>query len=136
MTTALEGSEGSASRPGRSLPQERHSTHCTGGWMGPRAGLDRCGKSDPQRDSIPGPSRPYPVAIPTMLPGPQHWLRVFYFENFGLFLSSFHPCSILIFHSSTLPESMQHSNVPLAIRLCLTHFPIVCLLLIPLRNSS
>jgi hypothetical protein len=21
-------------------PRERHGTHCTGGWMGPRAGLD------------------------------------------------------------------------------------------------
>ena len=39
--------------------------------MGPRAGLDRCGKSRPQRGSIPGPSSPQPVAIPTELPGPQ-----------------------------------------------------------------
>ena len=28
------------------------------------AGLDRCGKSRPHRDSIPGPSSPKPVAIP------------------------------------------------------------------------
>ena len=47
MTTALEGGEGSASRPGRSLPRERPGTHCIGGWVGPRAGLDRCGKSRP-----------------------------------------------------------------------------------------
>jgi hypothetical protein len=38
--------------------------------MGPRAGLDRYGKSRPHRDSIPGPSTPYPFAIPTELPGP------------------------------------------------------------------
>jgi hypothetical protein len=37
--------EGLAPRPGRSLPRERPGTHCTGGWVGPRAGLDRCGKS-------------------------------------------------------------------------------------------
>jgi len=37
--------EGSASRPGRSLPLERPGTDCTGGWAGPRAGPDRCGKS-------------------------------------------------------------------------------------------
>ena len=37
---------------------ERPGTRCTGGWVGPRAGLDRCGKSRPQRDSIPGPSSP------------------------------------------------------------------------------
>jgi len=28
-------------------PRERPGTHCTGGWVGPRAGLDRCGKSRP-----------------------------------------------------------------------------------------
>jgi len=39
--------EGSASRPGRSLPRERTGTHCTGGCLGPRAGLDMCGKSRP-----------------------------------------------------------------------------------------
>ena len=38
--------------------------------MGPRAGLDRCRKSRSYRDSIPGPSSPWPVAIPTELPGP------------------------------------------------------------------
>jgi len=27
-------------------PRERPSTHFTGGWVGLRAGLDRCGKSD------------------------------------------------------------------------------------------
>jgi hypothetical protein len=43
MTTALEGGEGSTSRPGRFLPRERPGTHCTGGWVG----LDRCGKSRP-----------------------------------------------------------------------------------------
>jgi hypothetical protein len=36
MATALEGSEGSASRPRRSLPRERLGTHCTGGWVGSR----------------------------------------------------------------------------------------------------
>jgi hypothetical protein len=41
-TSALDGGEWSASRPGRALaPGERtHGTHCTGGWVGPRAGLD------------------------------------------------------------------------------------------------
>jgi hypothetical protein len=34
-------------------PRERAGTHCTGGWVGPRAGLDGCGKSRPHRDSIP-----------------------------------------------------------------------------------
>ena len=28
-------------------PRERRVTHCIGGWVGPRAGLDGCGKSRP-----------------------------------------------------------------------------------------
>jgi hypothetical protein len=43
--------------------------------VGPRAGLDRCGKSRHHRDSIPGPSSPYPVAIPTELPGPLQYRK-------------------------------------------------------------
>jgi len=41
--------------------------------VGFRVGLDRCGKSLPHRDSIPGPSSPQAVAIPTTLPGPRTW---------------------------------------------------------------
>jgi hypothetical protein len=37
-------------------PRERPGTHCTGGWVGPRADLDVCEKSLPHQDSIPGPS--------------------------------------------------------------------------------
>jgi hypothetical protein len=39
-------------------PLERPGTHCTGGWMGPRTGLDVCEKSRLHRDWIPGPSSP------------------------------------------------------------------------------
>jgi hypothetical protein len=46
--------EGSASSPGRSLHRERPGSRCTIGWVGPRACLDRCGKSRLHRDSIPG----------------------------------------------------------------------------------
>jgi hypothetical protein len=70
MTTSLEGGEELASPSGRYLPRERPGIHCTGGWVGTRAGLDRCVKFLPHQDSIPGPSSPYPVAIPTTLPGP------------------------------------------------------------------
>jgi hypothetical protein len=31
-------------------PQERPGTHCTGGWVGPRTGLDVCEISRPHRD--------------------------------------------------------------------------------------
>jgi len=58
LTSALEGGEGSASRPGRTLPpRERPVTHCIEGWVGLRTGLVRCGKSRLHRDSIPGPRR-------------------------------------------------------------------------------
>ena len=41
--------------------------------MGPRAGLEGR-KISPHRDSIPGPSGPLSVAIPTELPGP-HFIK-------------------------------------------------------------
>jgi len=34
---------------------KRAVTHCTGGWVGPRAGMDLCEKSRPQRNSIAEP---------------------------------------------------------------------------------
>jgi hypothetical protein len=40
------------------FPRERPGTHCKEGWVGPRAGLDGCGKSRPHGNSIPGPSSP------------------------------------------------------------------------------
>ena len=50
-------------------PRERPGTHCTGGWVGPRAGLDgRKISSPPGFD--PGQSSPQSVATPTDLPGP------------------------------------------------------------------
>jgi len=40
------------------LPVERPGTCCIRVWVGPRGGLDRCGKSRSHQDSIPGPSSP------------------------------------------------------------------------------
>jgi hypothetical protein len=70
--TALKGGgvRGQCHVPTALYPRERPGTHRTGGWVGPSAGLDKWGKSRPHRDSIPGPSSTYPVAIPTELPGP------------------------------------------------------------------
>jgi hypothetical protein len=59
-TSALDGGEWSASRPGRFNPRKRApGTHWKGGWMGPRAGLDAVSKrntSSPRRDSNPSHS--------------------------------------------------------------------------------
>jgi hypothetical protein len=54
----IGGGEGQRHALAAIYPRERPGTHCTGSWVGPRAGLDRCGKSRPHRDSIPGPSIP------------------------------------------------------------------------------
>jgi hypothetical protein len=54
MTTALVGVRGQRHAPAALYPRERPGTHCTGGWVGPRAGLDMCRKSRSYRDSIPG----------------------------------------------------------------------------------
>jgi len=58
---------GSAPRPDRLYPRERPGTHCTGGWVGPRARLDgQKISSPPGFDDRPACSS---VAIPTELPG-------------------------------------------------------------------
>jgi hypothetical protein len=80
-------------------PRERPGTHCTGGWVGPSAGLDWCGKSRLHRDSIPGPSSPvaqslYRLSYPGPLWGPHSllfagypWL-VFHLLTFRRLLST------------------------------------------------
>jgi hypothetical protein len=54
------------------LPQRKGPGvhHCTGGWMGPTAGLNGCGKYHARRDSIPGPSRPANRCTELRSPGP------------------------------------------------------------------
>ena len=49
------------------VPWERTGTHCKGGPVGHRTDLDGCEKSRPHRNSIPRPSGPQQVAIPTTL---------------------------------------------------------------------
>ena len=61
----LDGGGWSTPRPGRLYPGKDAGTRCTEDWVGLGAGLYSCGKSRPHRDSIPGPSNPQRVAIPT-----------------------------------------------------------------------
>ena len=65
LTSALDGVSGQRHAPAALPPGKRPGTHCIGGWVGPRSGLDGCGKSRPHRDSIPGSSSPQRVAIPS-----------------------------------------------------------------------
>ena len=39
-------------------PRERLGTHCRRGWVGPRAGLDGCGKSRPSSEFDPWTVQP------------------------------------------------------------------------------
>ena len=64
MTAALEGGEWLAARPGRIYFREKPGTHFTGGFVGPRAGLN--GRKISSRTVQPVVSR-Y-----TELPGPQN----------------------------------------------------------------
>jgi len=56
MTAVLEGGELSAACPSHTYLWERPGTHFTGGWVGPRAGLDRRKIFSPPGFD-PGPSR-------------------------------------------------------------------------------
>ena len=50
--------------PAALYPRERPGTHCTGGWVGPRAGLDRGRKSGPPT-GIRSPDRPARMLVQT-----------------------------------------------------------------------
>jgi hypothetical protein len=63
LALALHGSEWSMPHPGC-------FTHCTGGWVGLRAGLDRCGKSCPQPAFNPRTVQRIASHIPTELSQP------------------------------------------------------------------
>ena len=78
MTMALEGGEGSASRPSRSLPpgKTRYPLYRRLGGPQGQYGQARKISPPPHRDSIPGPSSLQPVAILTSLPSPQLTVRV------------------------------------------------------------
>ena len=62
--------------PAALYPRERLGTHFTGGWVGLRAGLDRCGKSHPHRDSI--PDRPASSQSLYRLSYPAHYMPYIY----------------------------------------------------------
>jgi hypothetical protein len=67
LTLTLDEGGLSTPRPGRFTPGKETRYPNIGGWEGPRAGLEGCGKYRPHRDSIPGQSSPLRVTIPTEL---------------------------------------------------------------------
>jgi hypothetical protein len=98
MTSELDGGEWSSSRPGRALPpgERTPGTHCTGGWVGPRAGLDTedtgkilcpCRESNPDRPVVQPVVRHY-TAWATPVPRKilykikiQHFKKYNFFKN-------------------------------------------------------
>jgi hypothetical protein len=58
LTSALDGVGGQRHTLAALPPGKRPGTHCTRGWVGPRAGLEGAENLAPHRDSIPGPSSP------------------------------------------------------------------------------
>jgi len=74
------GAGGQHHAPAALAVGRRPGTLCTGGWVGPRASLDGCGKSLLHQDLIPIPSGPEQVAILTTVSQPTlHYMNVPYF---------------------------------------------------------
>ena len=65
QTSALEGGEGSASRPGSTLLPGKTRYPLYRRLGGPQGRSGQMRKISPHRDSIPGPSSPQAVAIPS-----------------------------------------------------------------------
>ena len=63
LISTLEGCGWSTPRPGRFTLGKRSDSHCTGGWVGARAGPDGVHKARPHREANPGPFSPKRVAI-------------------------------------------------------------------------
>ena len=97
MTAALEGVSGQQHAPAALYPPPppgKTRYPFTGGWVGPRGGLDgRKISSPPGLDS--GPSSPYSVAIPTELPDPNTHTHIL--VGMGSELHNMHGTHIRIF---------------------------------------
>ena len=61
--------------PAAPYPRERPGTHCTGGWVGLRAGLDWCEKSRPT--GIRSPDRPARRQSLYRLRYPAHYIYIY-----------------------------------------------------------
>ena len=70
--------------------REKHGTHCIGGRVGPRAGLDGCGKSRPTRIRSPDCSARSKSLYPLSYPGPEplRAQHIITFSNFEVSLPS------------------------------------------------
>jgi hypothetical protein len=93
LTSALDESEGLASRPGRFTPRERApGTHWIGGWVGPRAVLDAVVKR-----KIPSPRLELNPRTPVVQPVAQRytdWAIMALIESIYLIPPLLHSCEM------------------------------------------
>jgi len=100
--------------PAAPYPRRKPGTHCTGGWVSPRACLDGRKISSRDRDSIPGhPARSsvaitteLSVAIPTELPGIQR--QLVFARNSGNRTLVFEMKCLRVISSHTRIQSPDH----------------------------
>jgi len=116
MTAALEGGEGSASRPGRTLPPGKNRYPLYRRLGGPQGRSGRGGKSRPHRDSIPGrPARSQSLyRLSKRAHTEVYTILIFQFLNYSRFLHLFQMeptrCTLLlgIFISTSLHVSANY----------------------------
>jgi hypothetical protein len=70
------GVGGQLHAPAALPPGKRPGTHCIGGWVGPRSGLDGCKKSCSYRDSIPDRPARSESLYRLRYPGPHYTLYI------------------------------------------------------------
>jgi hypothetical protein len=69
LTSPLDGVGGQRHDTAFLTPRKRPGTRCIGGWVGPRAALDTCGKSRPPLGFDPRNLQP----VASRYPGPQFY---------------------------------------------------------------
>jgi len=77
------GVGGQRHAPAALPPWERPGTHCIGGWVGPRAGPDRCGKISPPPGFNPQTVQPIASHYTDSYRGPQvkaKWASKIYYS--------------------------------------------------------
>ena len=105
LTSALDGGWVVNATPRRLYPREWPGTSCKRGWLGPRAGLGRYGKSRSRRDSIRRPSSPSESLYRLRYPGPLPYCDVNEFlAAFSIFLDRY-VCRIRYRISPLMPLS-------------------------------
>ena len=76
LTSALGGVGGQIHVPAALPPGKGLGTHCTGGWVGPKAGLDGCGKISPPPGFDPRTVQPVAIHYTDFgIPAPKHFSK-------------------------------------------------------------